>query len=221
MRSNDAASRPAATRGRPRSQRARSAVLDAARALFEEGGYTAATIEAIAARAGVAKTTIYRWWPNRPALVVDLLLQIAAAAAPPPAGPDPLRALRTELLRVAVAADDLPGRLLLSLLGEAQRDPEVRAALMQGLFDPRRRATARVIRQAQVSGALRGDVPPLLAVDLLFGPLFYRRFIRQESITQGFVKRVFENVLEGLGRPGGARAARGARSRPARRRTGG
>src|SRR5438552_11331081 len=160
-----ASSSPAVKPGRPRSEHARRAVLDAALTLFEKGGYPATTIESIAARSGVAKTTIYRGWPNRAALMVDLLLRVAAEAAPPPVGRDPVRALRTELLLVAEAAEALPGRLLMALLGEAQHDPDVRAALLGGLFDPRRRATAQVIRQAQDQGALRQGVPPLVAVD--------------------------------------------------------
>src|SRR5262245_58938404 len=99
-----------APRGRPRSERARRAVLKAASDLYEKGGYTAATIEAIAARSRVAKTTIYRWWPHRAALMVELLLRIADEVAPPPEGPDPVRALRTELGMVAAVADSLAGR---------------------------------------------------------------------------------------------------------------
>ena len=186
--------------GRPRSERAKQASLDAACDLFEEGGYPAATIEAISARSGVAKSTIYRWWPNRAALVVDLLLQISEEVAPPPSGPDPLRALRTEMGLVAEAGDALPGKMLLSLLGEAQRDPEVRTALQRGLFQPRRRATAEVIRQAQKQGSIRSAVPPLFAVDLFFGPLFYRMFIRQEPASKDFLDQVFELVLAGLAR---------------------
>ena len=70
-----------ASPGRPRSLRAQRDILDATSERIEKGGYPAATIEAIAARSGVAKTTIYRWWPNRAALVVDLLVQVAAEAA--------------------------------------------------------------------------------------------------------------------------------------------
>jgi AcrR family transcriptional regulator len=189
-------------RGRPRSLRARGAILDAARALVEKGGYAAATIEAIAARSGVAKTTIYRWWPNRAALVVDLLVRIAMEAAPlPPTGGDPMLVLRTELYLVAEAAEALPGRLLISLLGEAEHDPDIRGALQQGLFTPRRLAVAKVIRRAQLTGALRRDVPPLLAADLLYGPLFYRKFIRHESVSREFVRQVFQNVLAGMQAP--------------------
>src|SRR5678815_3644169 len=74
---------PAPVRGRPRSESARRAVLEAAGDLLKKGGYRATTIEAISARSGVAKTTIYRWWSNRAALVVELLLLRADHAAPP------------------------------------------------------------------------------------------------------------------------------------------
>jgi AcrR family transcriptional regulator len=176
-------------------------VLDAARALLEEGGYPDATIEAIAARSGVAKTTIYRRWPNRTALVVDLLVEMSTATVPPPAGKDPLLALRIELRQAAAVADALEGQLVGSLLGEAQHDPEVRAALLQGIFHPRREASAKVIRQAQASGALRRDVSPYVVTDLLFGPLFFRMLVRHAPPTVAFVNQVFDHVMEGL-RPG-------------------
>jgi len=188
-------------------------VLDAVRELFLEGGYPATTIEAVAERSGVAKTTIYRWWPNRPALVVDLLLQVAGEVAPPPTGGDPLRALRTELHMVAEAADALPGRLLSALLGESQNDPQIRDTLIRGLFDPRRNATAKVIRQLQDRGELRKDIPALVALDLFFGPVFYRRFIRQESATPEFVRQIYQAALAGM--EAGPRAP--ARARPAGR----
>lgn len=212
MPSIAAASTPPAAPGRPRSQRARSAVLSAARALVEEGGHPAATIEAISARSGVAKTTIYRWWPNSAALVVDLLVQVAAELAPPPSGEDPLEALLTELRLVAKASDALPGRLLMSLLAASEVDLDIRAALREGMFKPRREATARTIRRAQASGALRRDVAPHVAVDLLYGPLFYRRFIRHEPVTQAFVLQSFQHFLAGL-RPG-PRAGKRGRGRP-------
>ena len=188
----------AAVRGRPRSQRARRAVLDATRALVEKGGYAAATIEAIAARSGVAKTTIYRWWPNRPALVVDLLMEMAEVAVPPPSGPDPLRAVRTEMRGIAAAADHLMGRLLTSLLGEAQHDPEIRRALLNGLFHPRSAATGKMIQKAQASGLLRKDLPAPVVVDLLVGPLFYRMFVRHHPLSDAFVAQVFRGVMTGL-----------------------
>src|SRR5262245_44593321 len=159
---------PRAARGRPRNPDADRAVLNAASELLEERGYAAATIEEIAARSGVAKTTIYRRWPNRPAIVVELLLHVAARAAPPShPGEEPRRALHRELHRVAVAAEGLGGRILIALLGEAEREPELREALVQGLFTPRRKATAAVVEHGQQTGVFRSGIPPLVATDLI------------------------------------------------------
>jgi AcrR family transcriptional regulator len=200
MASTHKASATGPARGRPRSQRARRAVLDAARAIVEKGGYDAASIEAIAARAGVAKTTIYRSWPNRAALIVDLLMEMAEHAVPYPSGPDPLGAVRTEMRGIAGAADHLMGRLLTSLVGEAQRDPEIRSALLKGLFHPRSDATAKMVRKAQGAGIVRKDIPAHVAVDLLVGPLFYRMLVRHQALTDTFVSQVFRVVTAGLGR---------------------
>jgi AcrR family transcriptional regulator len=198
MSPKPAASLARAKGGRPRSQHVHAAVLEAARSLVKEGGYPAATIEAIAARSGIAKTTIYRRWPNRTALFVDLLVQLADAALPLPAGPDPLEALFIELRQGAAAAVGLPGELLTSLLWEAQHDPETRAELLGRVLLPRREARAEVIRRAQAAGRIRKDVPPKLAVELLWGPMFYRMWVRHEPVTPAFVKQVFDNVFAGL-----------------------
>jgi len=207
-------------RGRPRSERARKAVLDAALALIEKEGYPATSIEAISARSGVAKTTIYRWWPNRAALVVELLMGIASRVAPPPSGDDPLRAIRTELGDVAKATDALPGRILGALVGEAQHDAELRDALLHGLFTPRRMETASVVRRAQEAGVIRPDVSPTVAVDLLFGPIFFRGMLRREPVTPGFVGEVFDTALRGLAERATSKRSRSAsaRSRPKSRR---
>jgi len=207
---------PAAAPGRPRSEQARRAVLDATRDLIHEGGYAAATIEAIAARAGVAKTTIYRWWPNRPTLVVDVVMEVAEKRVPRPVGRDALRALRTEMRGIASVSNTLLGKMLTSLLGEAQHDPAVRAALVDGIFDPRSAASARAVRQARDEGALRKDVHPDLAVDLLVGPLFYRMFVGHRPVTQEFVEQVFHNVLAGLRAPEHARKSTRAKRAPAK-----
>jgi AcrR family transcriptional regulator len=198
--------------GRPRSQRAHRAVLKAARELIERGGYPAATIEAIAERSGVAKTTIYRWWPNRASLVVDLLVEISWEAVPIPAGPDPLRALRNEFRGIASVSESLPGRLLVSLLGVAQSDPEVRSALLRGIFRPRTDATAGVISRAQEAGLIRKDISPHTAVDLFVGPIFYRMIVRHAPPTESFALEAFQVLIDGLG-PVSVRRKRPARKR--------
>ena len=202
--------------GRPRSEQARRAVLDAARAQFEEQGYAAATIEAVAARSGVAKTTIYRWWPSRAAILVDVLVELASALVPPPRGGDPMRAMSTELRGIAGAINGPLGRLLTSLLGDAQVEPQVRSVLIERLFRPRSEASASNISRAQADGTLRSDVPPHVAIDLLVGPLFYRMFVQHEPVTETFVKQVLQYVVEGLQPRTNETKGRGQRATSAR-----
>jgi AcrR family transcriptional regulator len=199
---------PGPVAGRPRSAEAQRAVLDAARELFEARGYTGATIEAVAARSGVAKTTIYRWWPNRASLLVEVLAEVHTAAVPLPAAGEPLRAIVGELRDAAVALNGLTGRLLTALIGEAQHDPEVGAELLEALFYPRRAATARIIRRAQEQGTIRPDVPPDIAADLFFGPLFYRLLVRHNAVSRPFMMQVFRYAVQGLGKIPASRSAR-------------
>jgi AcrR family transcriptional regulator len=196
------------TAGRPRSAEAQRSVLDTARELFAEGGYQAATIDAVATRSGVAKTTIYRWWPNRASLLVEVLAEVHTAAVPLPASGEAVRAIRGELRDAAAAANGLTGKLLMALIGEAQHDAEVRTELLEGLFYPRRATTARVIRRAQESGAIRPDVPTDVAADLLFGPLFYRMLVGHDAVTTAFMMQVFRYAMEGLGTKPASRSAR-------------
>jgi hypothetical protein len=117
--------------------------------------------------------------------------------------------MRGELRDAAVAANGLTGKLMSALVGEAQHDPEVRAELLEGLFHPRRGATARVIRRAQEKGAIRPDVPPDIAADLLFGPLFYRLLVRHDSVSKAFMVQVFRFAMDGLtAKPASRRARR-------------
>lgn len=193
------AERPAgAPRGRPRSEQARRAILRAALDLVRDEGYPAVTIDGVAKRAGVARTTIYRWWPSTAALLVDVLMDLSATVAPPPTGRDPLRAIRLEMRRIAAVSTELPGRLLLALVGAAQHDPQIRTELLERLIYPRREASARAIRDAQARGLLRDDVHPMIATDLFYGPIFYRVIMGHEPATERYATQIFERVVSGM-----------------------
>jgi AcrR family transcriptional regulator len=189
-----------APRGRPRSEQARRAILTAALEIVRDDGYRAATIDSVAKRAGVARTTIYRWWPSIAALLVDVLLELGMVNAPPPVtgGDDPLRAIRLEMRRVASVTTELTGRLYGVLVGEGQHDPQIRQELLERLIYPRRGATARVVREAQARGPLRDDISPTVVTDLFYGPIFYRMLSGHEPNTERFATQVFERVRDGL-----------------------
>ena len=187
------------TRGRPRSEQARRAILAAALELVRDEGYRAVTIDSVAKRAGVARTTIYRWWPSVAALLVDVLMDLSNIVAPPPVvGDDPLRAIRIEMRRIAAVGSELAGRLFTGLLGDAQHDPRVRTELLERLIYPRREASARSLRDAQARGLLRDDVNPYVALDLFYGPIFYRMLAGHEPMTERFATQVFERARDGM-----------------------
>ena len=165
--------------GRPRSERAQTAVLEAVVALLDEVGYQHLTVEAVAARAGVGRTTVYRWWPTKAALIIEAL----GATLPRVAvgiTDDGRRDLRTVLDRMTRAecgpsmAETLP-----ALAAEARRDPDT-AARLTGLLGPRRAADAAVL----LAAAARGDIPlhvdVSLLLDIALGTLLWRRLRGEE-----------------------------------------
>jgi AcrR family transcriptional regulator len=171
--------------GRPRSERARTAVLLAVIALLDEVGYPHLTVEAVAARAGVGRTTVYRWWPTKAALVIEAL-----AATTPRAeigiSADSRADLRAVIARMARTecgprmAETLP-----ALAAEGRRDPDT-AERLADLLGPRRAADAAVL----LAAAARGDIPhdadvPLL-LDVALGTLLWRR-LRGEEPTDAFL----------------------------------
>ena len=165
--------------GRPRSERAQTAVLGAVVALLDEVGYQHLTVEAVAARAGVGRTTVYRWWPTKAALVVDALATTLPRVTVGITD-DGRRDLRTVLDRMAIAecgpsmAETLP-----ALAAEARREPDT-AARLTGLLGPRRAADAAVL----LAAAARGDIPlhvdVSLLLDIALGTLLWRRLRGEE-----------------------------------------
>jgi AcrR family transcriptional regulator len=179
--------------GRPRSERARTAVLDAVTALLDEVGYQHLTVEGVAARAGVGRTTVYRWWPTKAALVIEALSTTLPRVAVGITD-DGRRDLRTVLDRMARAecgptmAEALP-----ALAAEARRDPDT-AARLTGLLGPRRAADAAVL----LAAASRGDIPLHIDVSLLLdvalGALLWRR-LRGEEPTDAALSALVELLV--------------------------
>lgn len=195
----------AARRGRPRDERCDVAITAAALALLRERGFPGVTVEAVAARAGVGKATIYRRWPSREALVADVLRSVTSELAVVDTGD-----LRADLKRFARAlarhlAEHLGGGLLPALVASAVADPEVRA-LLQRLAAERRTGPVALVRRAVARGELRPGTDPEVLVDLIAGPLFYRLLISGGSLSPRAVDRLVDTVLAGaLADPPGAR----------------
>ena len=184
--------------GRPRSEAAQQAILDAARDLLMQGGYAGVTVEAIAAQAGVSKATIYRWWPGKAAVVLEAFL---AASGPCHHRPDtgcPAADLREQLQGLARALAGPVGTVLCGVLAEAQSDPEVAETLRAGYLAPRRAETCRLLERARAAGRISPDADVEAAADALVGPLFYRLLTGHALPDAAFVDALVRVVFDGL-----------------------
>jgi len=170
---------PPAPRGRRRSARAQQAILRAAVDLLSEHGYGRLTIEAIAARAGVGKQTIYRWWPSKGAVVLDAVRDALAANALWVDSGDFGADVEAQIRRMAAAfADPAIGPPIAALVGETQHDPVFAEAFHQRIVAPSRQAWREIFAQARAAGEVRADLDLDLAIDLLLAPLWYRLLLR-------------------------------------------
>ena len=174
--------------------RSRQRALGAALDLVAERGIAGATIEAVSARSGVAKTTIYRQWPNHAELVLDAFRSIA----PDPPLPD-TGTLRGDLLVLVGGLAEVLGRgraavLTASLIDAAQRDPQF-AQVHADESLRRRQAVLAVLARGIARGELPADTDPEALVDHLAGPVFHRRFITGLPLDREFGERVVDAVL--------------------------
>ncbi|MEY2417116.1 MAG: hypothetical protein QOH53_2450 [Ilumatobacteraceae bacterium] len=178
-----------------RSERVRQAVLDATTDLVSEVGVERTTIDEIANRSGVAKTTIYRHFASKQALVVEA---VHACTFIIPAVTD-TGSLRDDLISCFIGTtkasyDGRLGDMMLSLMDAAQRDPELRR-LVRAQTDQRRRFSTQVIERAVDRGDLPEDVDVDLLVTLLAGPLVYTKLVRRQRVTEDLVAAVVDTVL--------------------------
>lgn len=187
---------PPRTPGRPRSERATRAVLRAAGELLDRHGFAGLTIDAVARRARVSKATIYRWWPNRSAVAMDAFL---ASLAPRLAWPDSgsiRQDTRWQMCAVAeVLGSPTVGTQIRSLIGRAQDDPELAATFRDRFLLPRRAENRLAFERAIDRGQLRRDLDVELAIDALYGPLYYRLLVGHQPLDTAFAQRLFDDVF--------------------------
>ena len=185
-------------RGRPRDLQIRDAILRAARALLDEAGPAALTMEAVAQRAGVGKPTVYRWWPNRHAVAMAALMASPQAAAPPRRSRPVLRMLEQQLLAVAETLASRSGRHVTAMIAAADPDTEVAKAFRHHFVLARRAEGLAWLEQAQHDGELRADIALDVAADQIYGALFFRQLLGHAPVDAAFVRTLLAQVLHGL-----------------------
>ena len=187
-------------RGRPRSEKAREAILAAAAELLLARGLGAVSMDTVAEQAGVSKATIYRWWPTKETLALDALHHEWAAARPRPRETGSLRADMLSLLRawVRLIGKRPYGRVIAALVSEAQTDPTFAEQYRERFVEPRRAQARPILLRAIERGELPATTDVELALDLLYGPLYHRLLHGHAPLDDRFLGDLVDTVLAGL-----------------------
>jgi AcrR family transcriptional regulator len=188
-------------RGRPRSERAREAILTSAAELLLAHGLAAVSMDAVASRAGVSKATIYRWWPTKETLALDALYTRWAVAQQPDVDTGSLRGDLLALLHpwARLASSGPYGRVIIAaLITEAQTDPVFAAEYRQRVVQPRRDQARAILARAVERGEIPRDTRVEVAIDLLYGPLYHRLLHGHAAVDDEFVTDVVDMALSGI-----------------------
>lgn len=184
--------------GRPRSAEADDAILVAARALLEAGGYEAVTMEAVAAHAGVGKATVYRRYGNRAELVADAVTGLLAAVVPA-VDRGSLRAdLEFVLAGLTGPASSRMAEVMLRLATESLGDERTREILNDRLLVHRRAVVAGIIDRAKARGEIKHPVDPDTVIDLIGGALLFRAARQGGTVDDAFRQHLLDVVVTGL-----------------------
>jgi AcrR family transcriptional regulator len=194
-----------------RSETARLAILNAADDLLVERGFAGVTVEGIAARAGVGKQTIYRWWTSKTEVLMETFLSDAAEElAPPDTGriEDDLRIQLRQLVAFLTGSD--AGAVLKALLGQAQHDSAMAAVFRERYLSQQRTSDLAVLTRAVARGELPADLDLESALDQLVGPIYYRVLVTGAPVGATFTDGLVDRLLGTANPPGAAHSPCGA-----------
>lgn len=190
-------------RGRPRSQKARKAILEATAELLLADGLSGVSMDAVAERAGVSKATIYRWWPDKETLALDALYTHWEAAVPASRQTSSLRGDLLALLRpwARLVSQRPYSRVVASLLTKAQADTAFGDVYREHLVQPRRAGTRELFERAAERGEITLPANMEVVLDLLYGPIYLRALQGHAPVTDRFVRDVVDTVVAQLRPP--------------------
>jgi AcrR family transcriptional regulator len=189
-----------ATTSRPRGADATVSILRAALELGEEVGFDALTIERIAGRTGVAKTTIYRRWPNVSAIVMDAFLTEVTKAATIRERATARESFSVSMKLLARAYRGQLGKIMRALLGHAQVDDRLLEAVKIRWVEPRRQIAREIVRRGIKNGELRPGLDPDVVLDILYGAIYHRilvPYVNSET-SDAYIDAVIDSVFGGL-----------------------
>lgn len=185
-------------RGRPRNVEAQKSILSASYELLLENGFQAVTVDKIAERAQVSKATIYKWWPNKAAVVMDGFLHAATARLPVPDTGSAFNDILIHATNLAGFLISREGTIITELLGEGQFDSGLAEAYRARFFRPRRLEARTLLEKGVQRRELKKDLDIGICIDLIYGPIFYRLLVTGEPIDDSYVRHLVESAFEGI-----------------------
>lgn len=165
------------------------------------------SIERIAREAGVSKTTIYRWWPSKAAVVIDTFLDNHVAKTLPRDDLPAIDALREHAASVARIYSGHEGRLVAQLIAECQYDALTLAEFKERFWRHRRAAVTALVERAVAEGSIRSSVDPDTVADLLYSPIYFRLLFQSAPLDRASMEKLFSAALEGIANPSAPRDA--------------
>jgi len=184
--------------GRPRSEQARRAIFRSTLKLLRRSSFSGLTIEAIAADADVGKATVYRWWPNKGALVVDAFASSAESELHFPNTGSVYRDMSLQMAQFLGVLRSPRGRIVAALLAGGQSDPELLAAFRERFLRPRRQEAYKTLRRAIERGELPEEIDLDAVLDVLYGAIYMRFLIRHDELSEAYIRKVCGMVLAGV-----------------------
>jgi AcrR family transcriptional regulator len=184
--------------GRPRSQRARKSILQSTLQLLQKTGFIDLSIEAIAAKAGVGKATVYRWWPNKAELVMEAFLLSVEEELKISTTGSAEKVIREQMTRWTRIFRSPLGRVIAAVIGAGQSDPAMLGAFQRQYVEPRRTEARKLLRVAMRKGEIRSTVEPDTILDILYGPLYMRLLLQHAALDSDLPQQVFDIVMPGL-----------------------
>lgn len=184
--------------GRPRSDKARQKILEATRRLLAHNSLQALSIEAIAKKAGVGKTTIYRWWPSKAAVAMDAFLEQGGIQMIAPTTNSASESIRDQLERLIRQLRGHNGRIIAGIIAEAQADGEVSDLLYEKFLKDRIEPLWHALENGKANGEFRAALDSEIALDMLLGPLFLRVLSGEHGIDRNFAENYPDQALLAL-----------------------
>lgn len=179
-----------------RRARSEQKILDATRQLLGEEGFGSLTVEGVAARAGVAKTTIYRRYRSRNDLALAVLLDMVGDVSTRPYVGDTAGELAKLVDRtVELMCTSVMGRIMKGLVSEVAADPELAQVYRERVVSHRLADVSALVEYGIARGELRADLDAEAVTDILLGPIYYRFFLSGAPMDKGFGKRLVATLL--------------------------